>query len=256
MKPLTIIKIGGKLLDDDQVLSQVVTSFAKIDTPKILIHGGGKKTSALCLQLGIEPQMNNGRRITDEATLSVATMVYAGLINKNLVARLQACSCNAMGFSGADGNLILANRRQPGEVDYGYVGDVKKVKTQSLIDLLDRQVVPVFCAITHDGHGQLLNTNADTIASELAIALSDHFEVTLKFCFEKEGVLQDPADDTSVVAALSKKEYLRSQATGSISDGMIPKIDNAFAAKKSKVNQVVICGVNGIDHKKGTEICL
>lgn len=256
MKPLTIIKIGGKLLDDELALNQVVTSFSKIDTPKILVHGGGKRASEFCLKWGITPQMINGRRITDQSTLEVVTMVYAGLVNKNLVSQLQASQCNAIGFSGADGNLICAQKRLPGEIDYGFVGDVKRVNICLLSNFLNNGITPVFCAITHDGNGQLLNTNADTIASVLAITLSKQFEVVLKFCFEKEGVLADPMDDTSIISDLSKNDYTRHQQNGTISEGMIPKIDNAFAAKNANVTKVMICGINGILNPKGTEICL
>ncbi len=256
MEPLTIIKIGGKLLDDELALNQIVTSFSKIKSPKILVHGGGKRASELCLKLELEPQMHEGRRITDQATLEVVTMVYAGLINKKLVSLLQSFDCNAIGVSGADGNLILAQKRPPRKMDYGFVGDVKNINTTLLTQFLKKRITPVFCAITHDGNGQLLNTNADTIASALAVALSDHFEVDLKFCFEKEGILADPTDERSVFPVLSKVDYALHQQKGTISEGMIPKLDNAFDAKKAKVNKVMICGVHGIIDQKGTEICL
>ncbi len=256
MNPLTIIKIGGKLLDDELALNHAITSFSKISTKKILVHGGGKRASELCLKLGIEPQMNNGRRITDQATLEVVTMVYAGLINKKLVSYLQHEDCNAIGFSGADGNLITAQKRPPKEIDYGFVGNVENVNTELLINLLEQGIVPVFCAITHDKNGQLLNTNADTIASVLASKLSSYFQIILKFCFEKEGVLADPLNERSVIPLLSKTDYVRHQQNGTISDGMIPKLDNAFDAKKSNIHKVMICGTNGILEQKGTEICL
>lgn len=256
MNPLTIIKIGGKLLDDELALNQIIASFSKIDSPKILVHGGGKRASELCKNLGIEPQMHEGRRITNHATLEVATMVYAGLINKSLVSRLQQHNCNAFGFSGADGNLIIARKRPAKTIDYGFVGDIEKVNTDLLTNLLEQKITPVFCAITHDKKGQLLNTNADTIASALASALSNHFKITLKFCFEKEGVLADLFDEAAVIPFLSKSNYEQHQQQGVISDGMIPKLDNAFAAKKAKVHSVMICGKNGILEQKGTEICL
>lgn len=257
MQTLSIIKIGGKLLDDTISLNQVTRSFSQLKGAKILVHGGGKIASELSEKLGIKPQMHQGRRITDKSTLEVVTMVYAGLINKQLVSQLQALNCNALGFSGADGNMILSEKRpiQAG-IDFGWVGDVKRINTKLLISFLKKDIVPVFCAITHDGQGQLLNTNADTIASVIATSLSPYFEVNLKFCFEKEGVLANPNDDTSVLSDLSKSDYEKYKAEGVISNGMIPKIDNAFAAKDAQVHKVVICGVNGILEPKGTKLCL
>lgn len=256
MNKLTIIKIGGKLLDDELALQRAMTAFSKIKTPKILVHGGGKRATELCVKLGIEPKMNEGRRITDAATLEVATMVYAGLINKKLVGLLQHLDCNAMGLCGADGNLIIADKRPVKEIDYGWVGDVKTVNTTLLARFLAEGVTPVFCAITHNGQGQLLNTNADTIATEIASAMSSQYDVVLKYCFEKEGVLSNPADDFSVMPILSKTDYLHYRANGVIYDGMIPKLDNAFAAKQANISQVFICGESGIAQQKGTEICL
>lgn len=256
MKPLSIIKIGGNLLDNEVALNQAINSFSKIEGAKILVHGGGKKTSELCLKLGIAPNMHKGRRITDQATLEVATMVYAGLFNKKLVSKLQHLKCNAIGFSGADGNVILSKKRPIKEVDFGMVGDVESINDQLIINLLETGFVPVFCAITHDGKGQLLNTNADTIASVLAATLSSNYEVALKFCFEKEGILSNPKDENSVFPKLSMVEYLENRAKGIIYEGMIPKIDNAFDAKHSQVKKVMICGIEGINQTKGTEICL
>lgn len=255
MKPLTIIKIGGKLLDDEAVLNRLVTSFSKIKTSKILVHGGGKRASEFCLKLGIKPKMLNGRRITDQPALEVATMVYAGLINKKLVSLLQGIDCNAIGFSGADGNLITAQKRPVREIDYGFAGDIQSVNASLLISFLEKGITPVFCAITHNGAGQLLNTNADTIATALATALAGHFEVSLKFCFEKEGVLADPLDEASVISVLSKEDYTTYRKNGTISEGMIPKLDNAFTARASNIKKVMICGVSGIIEQKGTEIC-
>ncbi len=256
MKALHIIKIGGKLLDNPVQLKELLSTFAQLNVPKILVHGGGKKASSLCQKLGITPQMKAGRRITDEATLEVVTMVYAGLINKQVVSQLQAFQCNAVGCTGADGNLILAKKRAAVPIDYGFAGDIESVNTEQLVQFLEGGITPVFCAITHDGNGQLLNTNADTIATSLAIALSKHYEVNLKFCFEKEGVLADPTNDLSVLTNLSQEEYFLERKKGSISDGMIPKLDNAFSAKKAKVHNVKICGSTGITTSKGTEICL
>lgn len=256
MKPLTIIKIGGKLLDDAKALRTAMLAFAALPSPKILVHGGGKRASELSQRMGIAPKMQHGRRLTDQPALEIATMVYAGLINKQLVSQLQSFDCNAMGFSGADGSLIVADKRPVGEVDFGWVGDIDRINTPLLMSLLEQGVVPVFCAITHDGNGQLLNTNADTIAAQLAAALAEHFRVSLKLCFEKEGVLADPLDDASVWKKLSFAAYREQLELGTVSAGMIPKLDNAFSAKKAKVHQVMICGHNGIEQTKGTEICL
>lgn len=251
---LTILKIGGKLLDDDEMLFSALAAFSKIKGPKILVHGGGKKGSEISRRLGIEPQMVEGRRITDAATLEVVTMVYAGLLNKKIVAQLQSFGCNALGLSGPDGNAIHANQRPSGEVDYGLAGDVDVVNKKLIINLLKKDITPVFSPITHDGNGQLLNTNADTIARMLAAALSKDFEVTLKFCFEKNGVLLAPDDDNSVMKKLSKTDYKLFRLKGVISEGMIPKLDNAFAAKKGGVSKVWVCGVGGISQRAGTKI--
>jgi len=256
MPSLTILKIGGKLLDDEIKLNQVATAFSKIDNPKILVHGGGKQASELCLKLGITPHMINGRRVTDQPTMEVVTMVYAGLINKTVVSLLQSLDCNSIGVSGADGNLILSEKRGIQEVDYGFVGDIIDVDSLLIGDILNNGITPVFCAITHDGNGQLLNTNADTIAAALAIELSTKYEVILKFCFEKEGVLINPLDERSVIPLLTKSDYEQYQEKEIISEGMIPKLDNAFTAKKYNVNKVLICGIDGIINQKGTEICL
>lgn len=251
---LTILKIGGKLLDDEVQLASALTAFASIKGPKILVHGGGKKGSEISRRLGIEPQMVDGRRITDAATLEVVTMVYCGLLNKKIVAQLQSLDCNALGLSGPDGNSIHANQRPSGEVDFGLAGDVDMVNKKLIINLLKKGITPVFSPITHDGNGQLLNTNADTIARFLAASLSKDFEVTLKFCFEKNGVLRTPNDDSSVMKKLSKTEYKLFRSNGTISEGMIPKLDNAFAAKKGGVSKVWICGVGGISQRAGTKI--
>lgn len=256
MKKLTIIKIGGKLLDQDPLWKKAMSDFSKIKGAKILVHGGGKMTSDLCKKLEIKPKMIEGRRITDKATLEIATMVYAGLLNKKLVSYLQSLEENAMGFSGADGNLILSEKRPVQLVDFGFVGDIKKINTNLINSLLDQNILPVFCAITHDGQGQLLNTNADTIASSLAVNLAPYFQTTLKFCFEKEGVLKNPIDEEVIFSHLSKSEYLKECKSGVISAGMIPKLENAFLAKKAAVHQVMICGTSGIHQQKGTEICL
>ena len=198
LKPLKIIKIGGNVIDDAAALSSFLNLFSSIEGPKILVHGGGKSATALAQQTGLEVQMVDGRRITDAATLELITMVYAGKINKTIVAQLQALDCNALGFTGADANTITSIKRPVSSIDYGFVGDVKNVETSILEVLLNQGVSPVFCAITHDDNGQLLNTNADTIASELAIAFATKFNVELYYCFEKKGVLKNINDDDSV----------------------------------------------------------
>ncbi|MBI5915498.1 MAG: acetylglutamate kinase [Bacteroidetes bacterium] len=256
MQKLTILKIGGKLLDDDTQLGSALSAFANIAGAKILVHGGGKKGSEISRRLGIEPQMVEGRRITDAATLEVVTMVYAGLLNKAVVAKLQALGCNAIGLSGADGNAILAKKRGAGAIDYGFVGDVETVNNPLIISFLENNLIPVFSPITHDGNGQLLNTNADTIARMLAVSLSKNFEVKLLFCFEKNGVLLDPTDDDSVLPSLDTETYEQYRASGVISEGMVPKLDNAFAAKNGGVEEVWVCGVEGISGQKGTQILL
>ena len=253
---LTIIKIGGKIVENEEALNNVLQQFAQIGGRKILIHGGGKAASAWSQKIGITPQMIDGRRVTDEATLEVVTMVYAGLYNKKIVSKLQAIPCNALGLTGADLNTIQSHMREVKEIDYGLVGDVDYVHTSILEQLLDNQVVPVFCAITHDKKGQLLNTNADTIASELASALAKIYEVTLKYCFEKKGVLSDPEDDDAVFPTISFSEFEKYKSEGVISDGMIPKIDNAFFALKNNVKEVFICGCNTIEKADGTLIQL
>ncbi len=258
MKKLTILKIGGKLLDDEVRLNEALADFSKIEGAKILVHGGGKKSSELSRQLGIEPKMVEGRRITDAAAMEVVTMVYAGLLNKTVVARLQSLGCDAIGLSGVDGNAILAKKRPVKTIDYGFAGDVEMTNKKLIINFLNQNLTPVFCAITHDGQGQLLNTNADTIATTLAVALAQDFDVTLKFCFEKNGVLLDPADENSVIEKLLPADFARYKSQGIISEGMIPKLDNAFAAVAAGVAEIVICGRGGISpdsFQKGTTIC-
>lgn len=239
-KPLTLIKIGGNIIDNPTELKQFLSDFSKIEGYKVLVHGGGKSATKMAESIGLVPQMIDGRRITDAAMLDVVVMVYAGQINKNIVAQLQANSTNAMGFSGADGNLIQSDKRNHPTINYGFVGDVKKVNTQLLETLLSNGIVPVFCAITHDGKGQLLNTNADTVASELAIALSDFFNVTLNFCFEKPGVLFDSEDDSSVIENINQELYSKLKAEKAIHSGMIPKLDNCFNSLSKGVQKIKI----------------
>ncbi|WKL43677.1 acetylglutamate kinase [Flavobacterium sp. ZE23DGlu08] len=239
-KPVTLIKIGGNIIDNPTELSQFLSDFSKIGGYKVLVHGGGKSATKMAESIGLVHQMIDGRRITDAAMLDVVVMIYAGQINKNIVAQLQANSTNAMGFSGADGNLIQSDKRNHPTINYGFVGDVKKVNTQLLETLLSNGIVPVFCAITHDGKGQLLNTNADTIASELAIALSEVFDVTLNYCFEKPGVLYDAEDDSSVIENINQELYSKLKAEKAIHSGMIPKLDNCFNSLSKGVQKIKI----------------
>lgn len=240
MKKLKIIKIGGNVINNEAKLAKALKDFAAIETPKILVHGGGRKASELSQQMGIKPTMINGRRVTDEATLEIVTMVYSGLLNTQIVADLQALGCNALGLNGADLNLIQSHKRIVKEVDYGFAGDVDFCNAPMLSKLILLGISPVFCAITHDRDGQLLNTNADTIASTLAIALSDFFDVELMFTFEKAGVLYDAEDDNSLISTITKSDYQQLKMDKIIFDGMIPKIDNAFAALEKGVGLVEI----------------
>lgn len=240
LKTLSIIKIGGNIIDNSTELSQFLSDFSEVEGHKILVHGGGKSATKMAESIGLVPQMIDGRRITDTAMLEVVVMIYAGQINKNIVAQLQANSTNAMGLSGADGNLIQSDKRNHPTINYGFVGDVKKVNTQLLETLLSNSLVPVFCAITHDGKGQLLNTNADTIASELAIALSQIFDVTLNYCFEKPGVLYDAEDDSSVIENINQELYSKLKSEKAIHSGMIPKLDNCFNSLFKGVQKIKI----------------
>tara|TARA_R110000868_G_scaffold193786_1_gene438981 strand:+ start:16012 stop:16797 length:786 start_codon:yes stop_codon:yes gene_type:complete len=239
-KPITVVKIGGNIIDDANELKQFLADFSKIEGFKVLVHGGGKSATKMAKSIGLVPQMIDGRRITDAAMLEVVVMIYAGQINKDIVAQLQANDTNAIGFSGADGNLIQSEKRNHPTIDYGFVGDVKKVNTPLLATLINSDIVPVFCAITHDKKGQLLNTNADTIASELAIALSNVFEVTLSYCFEKPGVLYDAEDDSSVIEKMNHELYAKLKAEKAIHSGMIPKLDNCFNSLSKGVHSIKI----------------
>jgi len=241
MNKLFIIKIGGNVLDNETALKSFLKDFSSIDAPKILIHGGGKIATKLGDQLGIESKYVNGRRITDEQTRDLVTMVYGGLINKQIVAQLQQLNCNALGVTGADGNLIKAAKRPVKEIDYGFVGDVvpTNVNTSLLQSLLTQKVVPIFAPLTHSD-GAILNTNADTIASVLAIALSKYFDTRLIFCFEKKGVLQDINDENSVIRLLTQASYTHGLEQGIFADGILPKLENAFSAINAGVNEVLI----------------
>ncbi len=240
MDKLFIIKIGGNIIDDEEKLSSFLNAFASIEHGRVLIHGGGKLATKLAEQLNIPQQLIDGRRITDAETLKIVTMVYAGYINKNIVALLQANGCNALGLTGADGNLILAHKRMNSTTDYGYAGDLDEINSDLLSTLLHQNFTPVIAPITHDAKGQLLNTNADTIANEIAIAMSAEFEAHLIYIFEKRGVLLDVNDESSVIKNLTKVTYSRLKAEGAIHSGMIPKLDNAFAALNSGVKKVII----------------
>lgn len=240
MSKLYIIKIGGNIIDDEKLLSSFLKEFSLIKGKKILVHGGGKLATSIAEQLHIPQQVVEGRRITDAETLKVVTMVYAGYINKNIVAQLQASHCNALGLSGADGNTISAHKRSHATTDYGFVGDVDSIQTDFISSLLERNITPVFSPVTHDQQGQLLNTNADTIAQELAKGLSSLFEVTLIYSFEKNGVLLDTGDNNSVIPVLNPALYKKLKAETKIYSGMLPKLENAFTALSAGVNKVII----------------
>lgn len=240
MNELLIVKIGGNLIDDEASLSAFLDDYARVEGNKILIHGGGKLATELAQTLGIETQMVNGRRITSKETLKVVTMVYAGLINKTLVSGLQARGCNALGLTGADANLMRAHKRRNAEVDYGFVGDIDQVNAHALALFLNAGLAPVLAPLTHDGEGSMLNTNADTIAATLARTLQERYRVQLVFCFDKKGVLASNHEE-DVIAHLSEAEYQRLRETGVISKGMLPKLENAFAALRAGVERVIIC---------------
>ena len=254
---LKLFKIGGGIIDDAGQLQQFLREFAGVVGPKILFHGGGRGANDLLKALGREPQMVNGRRITDAATLELVTMLYAGKTNKQMVAQLQWLGVNALGLSGADGNAILASKRPVGTIDYGFVGDVAEggVNVSLLSTLLQAGLTPVFCAITHDGKGQLLNTNADTIASKVACALAPHYDVELHFCFEKDGVLLDVHDASSVIPTITAARYAELKSAGIIAAGMLPKLDNAFAALAAGVQRVIIENALKINQPIKTILC-
>lgn len=251
---LTIIKVGGKIVEESSTLQQILTDFSAIKGHKLLVHGGGRSATTIAAKLGIESRMVNGRRITDEETLKVVTMVYGGLVNKNIVAGLQAKGVNALGLTGADMDVIRSVKRPVKEVDYGFVGDVEKVNGELLAELIRKGIVPVMAPLTHDGQGNILNTNADTIAGETAKALASLFDVTLIYCFEKRGVLRDEKDDDSVIAEIRRSDFDRYVQEGIIQGGMIPKLDNAFDALQAGVAKVVITQASAIDGTQGTVI--
>jgi acetylglutamate kinase len=255
---LYVVKIGGNIIDDEEKLDQFLQDFAAIKGPRILVHGGGKLATRMAEKLGLPQQMVEGRRITDAETLKLVTMVYAGHINKTIVAQLQAKNCNAFGFTGTDGNSIKAHKRVSADRDYGFAGDVDVVNGWLLHQLLQTGLIPVIAPITHDGKGQLLNTNADTIAQETARSLSRHYSVQLIYSFEKSGVLTDAEDETSVIGKIDPERYESLKAKQQVFAGMIPKLDNAFAALNSGVEKVIIGKAEEIqllvEGKKGTAI--
>lgn len=255
MEKLYILKVGGNVIDEPALLQKFLKDFSEIPGYKILVHGGGKLATGLADKLGIEQTLVEGRRITDAATLDLVVMVYAGLVNKKIVAGLQALACNATGLCGADGNLVRAQKRHHPEIDFGFVGDTdaEGVNVEQLTTLLMKDQIPVICPVTHDGQGNLLNTNADTLACVIALAMKDLFQVGLYYCFEKSGVLQNPADATSCIPVLDKKTYHELKERNIISKGMIPKLDNAFQAAEAGISPLVLCHASAVS-SIGTQI--
>ena len=252
---LTIVKVGGAIVEDEAQLSQLLKDFSAIPGRKVLVHGGGRRATQVAKQLGIETQMVNGRRITDAEMLKVVTMVYGGLVNKNLVARLQANGVNALGLTGADANVIRAHKRPVKDgIDYGFVGDVDAANGETLRNLIEAGITPVMAPLTHDLQGNILNTNADTIASETAKALAPYYDVTLIFSFEKKGVLSNPDDEESVIPVITREDFVRLKADGTIAGGMLPKLENAFNAIDAGVKAVNITLATAIDGRHGTII--
>ena len=252
---LTIVKVGGAVVEDEAQLAQLLKDFSAIPGRKALIHGGGRRATQVAASLGIESKMVGGRRITDAEMLSVVTMVYGGLVNKNLVARLQANGVNALGLTGADIDVIRSHKRPLKDgIDFGFVGDVDRADGQMLSRLIEAGITPVMAPLTHDGQGNILNTNADTIASETAKALASIYDVTLIYSFEKKGVLSNPDDDDSVIPTINRADFERYKADGTISGGMLPKIENALSAIDAGVSQVIITLATAIDGHSGTII--
>lgn len=279
MERLVVIKVGGAVVEAADSLNSLLTQFAQIEGNKVLVHGGGRSATKMAAQLGIETQMVNGRRVTNDEMLGVVTMVYGGLVNKQLVAQLQAKGVNAIGLTGADMDVVRSHKRplkkvtlaagekhpetgevlnQPTDVmvDYGWVGDVDRVDGDRLAGLVDMGLVPVMAPLTNDGEGHLLNTNADTIASVTARGLASHYDVTLTYCFEKPGVLSDPDDDASVIHHITESSYAQLKADGIVSGGMLPKLDNAFEALHAGVGRVIITSSEDIEGKNGTTITI
>lgn len=255
MEKITIVKVGGAVVEDEAQLTQLLKDFAAIEGKKVLVHGGGRRATKVAAALGIESKMVNGRRITDADMLEVVTMVYGGLVNKNLVARLQAVGVNALGLTGADIDVIRSHKRPIKDgIDFGFVGDVEKANGQMLHTLINAGITPVMAPLTHDGQGHILNTNADTIAGETAKALAPYYDVTLIYSFEKKGVLSNPDDDNSVISEITREDFERYKADGTVAGGMIPKLDNAFDAIDAGVKRVIITLATAIDGQHGTVI--
>ncbi|WP_203257634.1 acetylglutamate kinase [Hyunsoonleella ulvae] len=238
MEKLSIVKIGGNIIEDANALDNFLQLFSKLEGKKVLVHGGGKRATSVAAKLGIESKMVNGRRITDADTLEVITMVYGGLVNKNIVAKLQGLNIDAIGLTGADINSITSDKRPVKDVDFGFVGDVKTVSGKSIDKLIKADFTPVFCAITHDGNGQLLNTNADTITSQVAVGMSHLYDVSIYYCFELNGVLEDINDKNSVIKHIDTKLYAELLEKGIIADGMLPKLENCFDALNNGVHSI------------------
>ncbi len=252
---LTIVKVGGAVVEDEAQLTQLLKDFAAIEGAKILVHGGGRRATKVAAALGIETKMVDGRRITDAEMLEVVTMVYGGLVNKHVVASLQALGVDAIGLCGADGDIIRSIKRPlRNGIDYGFVGDVKKADGEKIAHFIEKNLVPVIAPLTHDGQGNILNTNADTMASEVAKAMAQLYDVTLIFSFEKKGVLRNPDDDESVIPVITRTDFERYKADGTISGGMLPKIENALGAVEAGVSQVIITLATAIDGQHGTVI--
>ncbi len=247
MAKIKVIKIGGNIVGDAERLKKFLADFSAMKGDKILVHGGGKLATQLASQLGIEVKMQEGRRITDQETLKIITMVYGGLTNKNIVAHLQNFGCNAIGLSGADANTIKAHKRLVRDIDYGFAGDIDEVNSKTIKGLIELGLTPVFCAISHDRNGQLLNTNADTIAAEVSIAMSQHFQTSLYYVFEETGVLRDVDDKDSVIRDIDQIHYEKLKHDGIIADGMLPKMHNCFQALKNGVDKVCIGNEQMID---------
>lgn len=254
MKPITIIKVGGKIVEQPDTLNQLLNDFARIPGDKLFVHGGGRSATQMATRLGIETKMIDGRRVTDSEMLQVVTMVYGGLVNKNIVAQLQSRGINALGLTGADMNVIQSHRRPANPIDFGFVGDVDKVDGNQLNNIISQGIVPVMAPLTHDRQGSLLNTNADTIAGEVAKALTPYYDVTLIYCFEKAGVLADENDDNSVIPHITHEDFLRLKDEGVIQGGMIPKLQNSFDAIEQGVTQVIITKADAIGSDAGTKI--
>lgn len=252
---ITVVKVGGAVVEDGSQLYNLLSAFKDIKGRKVLVHGGGRSATVIASKLGIESKMVNGRRITDQDMLEVVTMVYGGLVNKNVVAKLQSLGVNALGLTGADMNVMLSHKRPLKDgIDFGFVGDVDRADSDILHNIIEQGITPVMAPLTHDGQGNILNTNADTIAAETAKALAKHYDVTLMYCFEKNGVLANANDDNSVFPVITANDFHTLVDNGTIAGGMIPKIENALAAIRQGVKKVVITNANAIDGKHGTTI--